>query len=313
MNESSGILRMGLRMVMRNKRYLIWFYLLNLLLAVMGALALQRAISGVLDNSLYSGRLLHGFDVFAFLELAIRPELASHAVARPHLYFTYVFLFLSILFMPGVLDAYSSERRVSREDFWATCGRNVWRFLRLFALNLLIGGVVFAVLAGANGALGKAAGNSTNEKLPFYVQLAGAIVIVFVMTWIRTWFDLAQADVVLRDESRVRKSLRRALHQRSSSLARLLGADLLITLLACGWLLAGLWVWDVVIPPARWVAAFLVGQAILIVWLTARFWQRACAVAYCVSRMAEPAGEAEMPSPPVLPVPLAVSAQNPDV
>src|SRR5579884_3706826 len=127
MDEHSGILRSGTRILMRNKRYVVWFYLLNLALALMGSLALQRGLSLVLDKSLYADTLVHGFDVFTYLELSSRPELAGHAVARPHLYFTFVFLFLSVLFMPGVLDAYASTRRLSRDDFWATCGRNVWR------------------------------------------------------------------------------------------------------------------------------------------------------------------------------------------
>src|SRR5947209_3330375 len=291
MNDKSGVLLAGLRIILRNKRYIVWFYLLNLTLAVMGALALQRALSGVLDTSLYSQRLLHGFDVFVFLDLTSRPEFAGHAVARPHLYFTFVFLFLSILFMPGVLDAHASERRLLREDYWATCGRNVWRFVRLFLIGGLTTGVAFAVLMAINGALGKAADNSSNEKLPFYVELTGAILIFLIMTSIRIWFDLAQVDVVIRDEGRIRKSIRSAAAYASRNLGRLLGAYLIITILAVLVLLGGLWLWDVVVPPASVAGAFLIGQVTLFLFLVARFWQRGCAVAFCVTRMREPVPE----------------------
>jgi hypothetical protein len=241
----------------------------------------------VLDRSLYSDRLLHGFDVFAFLELAGRPELAGHAVARPHLYFTYVFLFFSIVFLPGVLDGFASERRLSREDFWATCGRNLWRFVRLFVLNLLIAGIIFAVLMGINGALGKAAANSNNERLPFYVQLAGGIAIFLIMSWIRIWFDLAQSAVVINDEPRVRRSLRVAGRFAGRSLVRLLATYVFISLVAIAILLGGVWLWDVVISPANVAGAFLIAQVILFLFLAARFWQRACAIEYCVSHMKE--------------------------
>jgi hypothetical protein len=313
MNDKSGVLLAGLRIILRNKRYIVWFYLLNLALAVMGALALQRAMSGILDTSLYSQRLLHGFDVFVFLDLTTRPEFAGHAVARPHLYFTFVFLFLSILFTPGVLDAYSSDRRLSREDFWATCGRNVWRFVRLFLIGGIITGVLFAVLMGVNGALGKAADNSSNEKLPFYVELAGAIVIFLIMTWIRIWFDLAQADVVIRDEGRVRKSIRSAAGYAAANLGRLLGAYVIITVVAVLVLLGGVCLWNGIIPPAAVADAFLVGQVTLFLFLVARFWQRGCAVAFCVTRMREAMPEDQVPTaipatepPPGMPSPDAL-------
>src|SRR5438270_11650731 len=90
MNKKAGILSTGLRMVMRNKRYLGWFYVLNLLLSILGASALRSALGGALDTTLYSQKLLHGFDVFTFLGLISRPEFLGHAVARPHLYFTFV-------------------------------------------------------------------------------------------------------------------------------------------------------------------------------------------------------------------------------
>lgn len=314
MNDKSGVLLAGLRIILRNKRYIVWFYLLNLALAVMGALAVQRAVAGILDSSLYSQRLLHGFDVFVFLDLTARPEFAGHAVARPHLYFTFVFLFLSVLFMPGVLDAFASERRLLREDFWATCGRNVWRFVRLFLIGGIITGVVFALLAGIDGALGKASDNSSNEKLPFYVELTGAIVIFLILTWIRIWFDLAQVDTVIRDEGRVRKSIRSAAGYAFRSLGRLLGAYVLITIIAVLVFLGGLWLWDVVVPPTSIAGAFLIGQVTLFLFLVARFWQRGCAVAFCVTAVRESVPEEQvgaaamtpeippgMPSPDALP------------
>lgn len=297
MDERSGILSSGFRILMRNKRYVVWFYLLNLVLAVMGALALQQGLGLILDKSLYSDGLLHGFDVFTFLELSSRPELAGHAVASPHLYFTFVFLFLSVLFMPGVLDAYSSKRRLSRDDFWATCGRNVWRFVRLFIIGGLITAVAFSVLTVMDTALGKAAARSSNEMLPFYVQLVGGIVIFLIMTWIRTWYDLAQADVVTRDEGRVRKSMRSAAGYAGRNLGRLLGAYVLISVVAVIVLIGGMWIWDVIVPPASVPGAFFVGQLILFLFLAARFWQRACAVAFCIARTgAMPAREQFIPA-----------------
>ncbi len=306
MNQDLGILFGGLRILSRNKRYVIWFYALNLLLALMGAVAFRSQAHAILDDSLYSQGLLRGFNVFVFLGLMSKPEMGNiHGLAQPAVYSAYLFVCFSILFMPGVVGAFASERRLSREDFWATCGRNVWRFVRLFLFNLIIAGIAFGVLSGINGALGKAAGNSTNEKLPFYVEMLGGIIIFLVMTWIRFWFDLAEANVVISDEGRVRTSLRAAAGLASRGFARLLGSYVLISIIAVAILVFGLWLWDVAVPPANVAAAFFIGQLILILWLAARFWQRGCAVAFCLQgTKARPVAE---------PLPAAVEASAPPV
>ncbi len=307
MKQDSGVFLGGLRILARNKRYVIWFYLLNLVLASMGAAVFRSHVHAILDNSLYSQRLLHGFDVFVFLDLLAKPEMGNiHGLAQPAVFSSYLFVIFSLLFMPGVLDGFASERRLSREDFWATCGRNVWRFVRLFLFNLVIAGITFGVLAGINGGLGKAADNSTNEKLPFYVELVGSCIIFLIMTWIRTWFDLAEANVVLSYEGRVRKSIRRAAGFATRGMG-LFSSYVLISLIAVAVLVFGLWLWDIIVPPASVIGGFLIGQSILFLWLVARFWQRACAVVVCMDKMKAEAAEEFVPAvtPIAQPLPMA--------
>ena len=314
MNENSGVFFGGLQILGRNKRYVIWFYILNLLLALLGAAVFGAHAHAVLDKSLYSQGLLQRFDVFVFLDLLSQPEMGNvHGFIQPAVSSAYLFIFFSILFMPGVLDGFASERRISREDFWATCGRNVWRFVRLFIFNLIIAGISFAVLSGATGALGKAAGNSTNEKLPFYVELIGGIIIFLVMTWIRIWFDLAEANVVISDEGRVRKSMRIGARLASRGFGRLLGPYVLIAIFAVVVLVLGLWLWDAAIPPGNVVAAFVVGQAILFLWLIARFWQRACAVVFCLKETKECVAQEVVPLSPPSAAPTPIPEAGPAI
>jgi len=300
MEGKSGIFASGFRLLTRNKRYVGWFYLLNLVLSVFGAVAVRSALGKVLSTSLQSDKLVHGFDVFVFLELISKPEFAGHAVARPHIYFTLIFLLFSIFFMPGVLDAYASDRRLSREDFWATCGRNVWRFVRLFLINLLIAGIVFVVLSAVTGAVVKAADNSSNERLPFYVQMICAIIIFLIMTWVRLWFDLAQANTVIDDEPRVRKTLRSCFRAARRGGA-LFWSYVAISVIAAIIMVLGLWFWDVAVPSASVFAAFVVGQIILFLWLAARFWQRACAVEFCLTRVTHSTSGQQFAVQPVAP------------
>ncbi len=82
---------------------------------------------------------------------------------------------------------------------------------------MIIAAIIMGVLAGllfaANGAITKKAGESTNEKLPFELQMTGLAVIFLIMTILRIWFDLAEADAVLNHQRAVRKSIRSAFEE----------------------------------------------------------------------------------------------------
>jgi hypothetical protein len=219
------------------------------------------------------------------------------------MFFTVLFFVATALFLPGVLQGYASTYRLPREDFSRACGRNLWRFIRL----LIVAGIIFLiatmVLSGVRGALVKAAGESTNELLPVYVSMAGLAVIFLVMSVLRIWFDLAQADVVLSDQRAVRKSIGKAFRHTWRGLGRLLTSYVVTTIVGAMVLLAGLWVWINLVRPTNVKGAFLVSQFTLFLLLIPRFWQRGVAVTYYQRHMVDPIAEqAFTPAPVVEPV-----------
>jgi hypothetical protein len=289
MAENQGLLSSGWSKVGRNKRYIVWFFLLNLLLGLFGTVGFFNQAGTVLDHSLQAKRLVDGFDVGVFGEMLARPETGPIISTRlPAMFFAMLFLLLTALFLPGVLQGYASTYRLPREDFFRACGRNLWRFIRL----MLVAGIVFLIattaLFGIQGVLGKAAGESTNELLSFYVSIASLAVIFLVMSVLRIWFDLAQADVVLSDQRAVRRSIAVAFRHTWRGLGKLLGSYVVATLAAAFVLLAGLWVWMKLVPPASVFGAFVVSQLTLLLLLIPRFWQRGVAVAYYKKYMVEP-------------------------
>jgi hypothetical protein len=147
---------------------------------------------------------------------------------------------------------------------------------------------VAGALFGIRSALLKAAGESTNELLPFYVSMASLLVIFLVMSGIRIWFDLAQTDVVLSDQRAVRKSIRAGFRHMRRDLGRLLASYVVTTIVAAIVLVAGLWVWMKFVPPAGVIGAFFVSQLTLLLLLIPRFWQRGVAVTYYLQNMVEP-------------------------
>ncbi len=287
--EKRGLLTSGAGMVGRNKRYIFWFWLLNLTLAEFGTAAFRNQAHAILDHSLLSGRLVHGFDLGVLIEMFARPEFGpTMASTMPAIYFAVLFFLAAALFMPGVLQGYASTYRLPREDFFRACGQNLWRFIRLMIVAAIVMGIVAGVLFGIRGALIKAAGESTNELLPFYVSMTGLLVIFLVMSVLRIWFDLAQADVVLSDQRAVRKSIAAGFRHTWRSWGRLLTSYVVATIFAAIVLVGGIWVWMKFVPPASVLGAFVVSQLMLLLLLIPRFWQRGVAVTYYLQNMVQP-------------------------
>jgi hypothetical protein len=288
-NPKGSLLAAGLSMVGHNKRYVAWFFVLNITLGSFGTAAFRNQAHAVLDNSLYSERLVHGFHLAALIELFMRPEFGPMKAARMSaFFFIFMFFMATALFLPGVFQGFSSTYRLPKEDFFRACGRNLWRFVRI----LIISGIVFGIVAGGlfagQGALVKKAGESTNELLPFEIQMATLAIIFLIMCTLRIWFDLAETDTVLSDQNAVRKSIGAAWRHTFRGLGRLLGSYLVTTIVAAAILIAGIWSWMTLVAPESIVGAFIVSQIMLLLLLIPRFWQRGIVVAYWQQAMVAP-------------------------
>ncbi len=307
MNGNEGLLSSGWSRVTHNKRYIFWFYILNVLLAWFGAGAFNNQVHQILDHSLHADGLVNGFDLAVFREMLSRPEFGPKmASAAPAMHFALFFLLMMALFLPGVLQGYASTYRLPREDFFRACGRNLWRFIRLLIVAGIVMGAVAAALFGLHGVLERKAAESTNELLLPEVQFAGLVVIFLVMTALRIWFDLAQTDVVLSDQRAVRKSIDLGFRHMWRNLGQLLGSYVVTTIVAAIILVAGLWVWMKFVPPDNIVGAVVVSQLILLFLLIPRFWQRGVAVSYYLHNMVEP-----IAVQPFTPVPVAAPTTTP--
>jgi hypothetical protein len=288
--KRKSLLASGLSMVGHNKRYVVWFFLMNLTLGFFGTAAFSNQAHNVLDRSLYSDRLTHGFHLAALTELLMRPEFGPmKAASASAFFFIFVFFLATALFLPGVFQGFASRYRLPREDFFRACGKNLWRFVRLLIISGIVFGIVAGVLFGAQGALIKKAGESTNELLPFELQVTTLAIIFLIMCTLRIWFDLAEADIVLRDQNAVRKSIGAAWRHTFRALGRLLGSYVITTIVAAAILIAGLLSWMNFVSPESILGAFIVSQFTLLLLLIPRFWQRGLVVAYWQQAMMAPA------------------------
>jgi hypothetical protein len=300
MAENQGLLSSGWGMVGRNKRYIVWFYVLNLLFGLFGTVAFFRQAGSILDHSLQSDRLIRGFDLGVYAEMFARPELGPmSASGGAGVYFGLLFFVATALFLPGVLQGYASTYRLPREDFFRACGRNLWRFIRLMIVAFIVFLIVAGVLFGIRAAVLKSAAESTNELLPVYLSVTSLALIFLVMSIVRIWFDLAQTDVVLSDQRAVRRSIGAGFRHTWRNLGRLLASYVVITIVAAIVLVAGLWVWIKFVPSASVAGAFVVSQLTLLLLLIPRFWQRGVAVTYYQQNMVEPVAVQPFTAAPV--------------
>jgi len=312
MNGNESLLSGGWGRVAHNKRYIIWFYVLNLVLACLGAASFSNQAHDFLDHSLLSERLVHGFDVGVLIEMFARPEFGPTLAARvAGLHFALLFFFATALFLPGVLQGYAATYRLPREDFFRARGRNLWRFIRLMIVAGIVMGAVAAALFGLHGVLERKAAESTNELLLPEVRFAGLAVIFLVMTALRIWFDLAQTDVVLSNQRAVRRSIGKGFRHTWRNLGRLLGSYVVTTIVAAIVLVAGLWAWMKFVPPASVGGAIFVSQLTLLLLLIPRFWQRGVAVSYYLQNMVEPIAVQPFTPAPVAPPVVTESAPAP--
>lgn len=310
MSENKGLLGSGLGRVLRNKRYIVWFYVLNLFLGLFGTVAFVNQAGTVLDHSLLSQRLVHGFALGVLIEMFARPEFGPTIASRgPAMFFALLFMVATALFLPGVFAGYASTYRLPREDFFRACGRNLWRYIRLLIVAGIVMGIATGVLFGIHGWLEDKAGQSTNELLLPEVRFVGLLVIFLIMTVFRIWFDLAEADIVLSDQRAVRKSIWAGLRHTFRSLFRLLASYVVAAVVAAIILVGGIWAWMKFVAPESVLGAFGIAQLTLLLLLIPRFWQRGVTVSYWQKKMMVPVVAVQPSEPrPIEPQPVAAAA-----
>jgi len=162
---NKSLLSTGLGKVAHNKRYIFWFWLLNLTLAEFGTAVFWRSAHAILDHTLLAERLLKGFDVGIFGELLYKPEFGTlRAMTLPAFYFAFTFFLATALFLPGIFFGYASNYRLPREEFFRACGRNLWRFIRIMIIAGIVMGIVAGLLFAANDAIAKKSGREHQRK-----------------------------------------------------------------------------------------------------------------------------------------------------
>jgi hypothetical protein len=269
-----NVIREGARLLWRRQRVLWWLYGINLLLGLIGTLPMANNVGTVLNHSLAAEHLVKGFDLSFFAELAAQPSHPLSAGAPASILLAAGFFVLYLLFEGGILETYQRDSGLTTAEFLEASGRMFWRFVRLFICMLIVLVPVVIAARGVKRWSDKLATESPHAMMGFWVEVGGLLVVAFLLMAVRLWFDVAQVRAVAENERAMGRALVHALRLTLANFTTLFWIYLRISLIAWGFSAAAFAAWIKLVQP-EWIGvAFPMGQAVLLVWLGTRLWQR---------------------------------------
>jgi hypothetical protein len=234
----------------------------------------ERA-SFLLNNSVAAERLVKGFDVSSLITLQQLPDSPLEIHGHTIVHFSILFVIFMLFATGGILAAYVLGEKPTTTAFFEAAGHHFWRFFRLL-IYLAIVLLPIAGLAAATNAIYTHIEDTSISPYPGdHVVEAAAIVILLLLIIVRVWFDMAQVIAVADDEKKMHRALRRAFTLFRRNFFSLLWIYLRVSIIS--WLLfaLALYVWMFQLSPQSNVAAFLVSQLMILIWIGTRLWQRA--------------------------------------
>ncbi len=273
----NGSVRSSAGLVWRHQRMLWWIFVMNLVIAWLSSLPARATLSAVLDHSLESTKLVTGFDVGTLALMLERPDVSTRALAPGAISAALIFVVYLLFIDGGVLRVFLEDRELSRAEFFENAGLFFWRMLRLGLYSVVPFGLLMAAGGGLSGYAETLSRDAPQERLGFFVNVAGQLVIIVVALWVRMWFDLTQAwmvsGVIGDDEHKILRGLARSLR------LALRSGKLFAGYIGIGWfavvtLGAGVGVW-IYLPHAAMGRSFLVLELVTITQIASRLWMKA--------------------------------------
>lgn len=264
----------GCSRVWRHQRVLWWLFVVNLALAHLSIFGMTLRWSSVLDHSLAADQLYHGFNLGRYIELGMQPSVGFGNAMPGIAIFAFIFFLFMLFVTGGILEAYRSPYKISTADFFQASGAYFWRFVRLLIMFV----IVLIPVAIAASAISRWSGNLSSdaapEKLGFWVDVIGGVVIWFIAMCLRLWFDVAQVHAVATNERAMRRALRRAFAMTFGNFGRVFPLYLVPSLVSFIGMAAILLIWTK-IPSTSVGLSFLLLEVWMLLWLGTRLWQRA--------------------------------------
>jgi hypothetical protein len=304
----------GAGIVWRRQRVLWWIFIVTLFFSFLGTRRPVERVGQALNNSLgATPRLVHGFDLSAIAELGEQPEAPLEIFNTGTMLFPIVFAIFMLFATGGILAAYYRDETLRAGEFFGASGRHFWRFFRLLVYFAIAFIPVLIMISIASGIYNHLDEVSTSPLTAVYFFVAAAVVILFLAMSVRVWFDMAQVIAYAEEEMRMHKALRMAAGLVWHNFGSLFWLYFRISFLGCLGFGVGLYLWMTWLRPESTVAAFFLGQIMILFWIATRLWQRASEAAWYREHQASEFESAPAFSPVPVPVMAGPASATPEM
>ena len=255
--------------------------------------------SPILDHSAAADAIYGGFDVFRYLELVLRPEIGLSSAGPVIVGPAFIFFGFVLFVTGGILSAYRSETKLSTAEFFQASGAFFWRFVRLlimFLIALIPIAIIAAIVFRLSGHLSR---DAAPEKLGFWVELVGGLVLLFLMMCARLGFDMAQVHSVASGERAMRRAVVHGFEITFGNFASLFWMYFLPSLVSWAGMAVILCIWARLVPSTAVLTSFFLLQLGMLLWLGTRLWQRSSETAWYQEHEAMTAAVSTTDSTPI--------------
>ena len=278
-DNDKGLVTAGAALVWRRQRLLWWIYAVNIAIGLLGAAGARTQLDKFLRHSLVGQSLVDRFDFGMFYELVSLPAADLMRSAGSSFRFALLFPLFMLFVSGGILAAYHEDRRFTTADFFATSGAFFWRLVRLALFSIVPFGLLAAAWSGVNELSDYVGDRAVSGKTGFYILLAGTLIVVLLLLFVRLWFDIVQVRAVVQNEHSMWRNLWKALRISHRNLFTLFRVYLCISGVAWVTLALGFYIWTKLPGKAILVTVVLL-QFVIFMQLLTRLWQRASAVTW---------------------------------
>jgi hypothetical protein len=300
----------GAGLVWQWQRLVWWIFAVCLIFGLFSTHGMTERANLLLDHSVAAQRLLNGFDFSAIIMLQQLRDSPLEIHGHNIFHFSVLFVVFMLFATGGILAAYVLDEKPTTTAFFEAAGHHFWRFFRLLIYLAIVLLPIAGLAAAANAMYTHIDEQSISPYAGDYFAAAAAVVILLLLMIVRLWFDMAQVVAVADDEKKMHRALRRAFGLLRHNFFALFWLYLRVSIIT--WLLSafGLYIWMFHLSPQSNVAAFLVSQVIILIWLGTRLWQRASeAIWYRNHQANQVPAPAWSPSPAPMYVPVAAEPQ----
>lgn len=197
-------LKSGIRRMWENKRMVVTFYAVNLLIGLLVTLPFRNVLGSFVGHSLTGEKLAGRFDMDFLFDFLTNNKGAVDAITG--LIFVAAALYgLAGLFLSGgAFTVIAGEGGYSASVFWGSAARHFGRFFRLFLWSVPVFAIFYCVQFIETGIVRLVFGGDPYQNVLYWggwVRLGLAYIGILFYTMA---FDYARIYLVLHDERRTR-------------------------------------------------------------------------------------------------------------